>query len=182
MAVAATLSSFAGPVSYQINFTTTSGTAPATGTFTYNSSLALGSQFTSFTVTWDALTFNFASNANAGGAVVGTLCGTSPTSATVFAWLTGTGVCSGAGQTNTFAWLASATNGSNASFALRDVGDAQLNDYAQTTTSLSSVSATTTNGAGTFTSSATPAPSTWMLALAGGALLLCRQRVRRIGK
>ena len=57
----------AAPLAYNINFTTTSGSPTPTGSFTYNSALADGTQFSSFLVDWDGLTFDFMTVANSGG-------------------------------------------------------------------------------------------------------------------
>ncbi len=46
---------------YTINFTTSSGTAPTSGSFTYNSTIP---QFSNFFVTWDGITFNLTGSAN----------------------------------------------------------------------------------------------------------------------
>jgi hypothetical protein len=54
----------AAPVLYTINFTTTSGVAPTSGSFDYDSSQPVGSQFTNFFVSWDGSTFNLTPTAN----------------------------------------------------------------------------------------------------------------------
>jgi hypothetical protein len=77
----------AGEITYNINFTNDfSDVPPPTGSFTYN---AATSQFTNFTVNWDAVTFDLTSSANTFGggpgapAYVGNLSG----GAAAFAWL-----------------------------------------------------------------------------------------------
>lgn len=82
VAVCATLlapAASAAPINYTINFTPTSGIAPTSGTFTYDSSLSLGSRFSSFIVVWQALTFDLTPEANA-PSFSGSACGTSGSS------------------------------------------------------------------------------------------------------
>jgi hypothetical protein len=56
---------FAAAIPYTINFTTFAGSSlPTSGSFTYDSAAALGSQFASFLVGWDGLTFDLTSEAN----------------------------------------------------------------------------------------------------------------------
>lgn len=55
-----------GPINYTINFTTTAGVGPTAGAFTYD---AATSTFTNFLVTWDGLSFNLTSSANAPGSL-----------------------------------------------------------------------------------------------------------------
>lgn len=51
----------AAPLNYTINFTTTAGTAPTAGSFTYDDSTGL---FSNFQVLWDVYTFDLTSSAN----------------------------------------------------------------------------------------------------------------------
>ena len=53
----------AAPITYNINFNTGSGIAPVSGGFTYDGST---STFTSFTVIWDGMTFDFTRPLRAG--------------------------------------------------------------------------------------------------------------------
>jgi hypothetical protein len=90
---------FAAPLAYNINFTTNSGSpTPTSGSFTYDSAVPPGSQFTGFDVEWDGLAFDLTSNANTGGTSSG--CG-AITSTTVFLFLSGTNECLGS---NSFDW------------------------------------------------------------------------------
>jgi hypothetical protein len=57
----------AAPLAYNINFITDSGSPTPTGSFTYDSSLADGAQFSAFLVDWDGFTFDFMAVANSGG-------------------------------------------------------------------------------------------------------------------
>src|SRR5262249_23932312 len=84
---------FASPVFYNITFTATSGTAPTAGSFTYDAAAALGSQFTGFTVVWESGIYDLTSAANTGKQFVGTDCGTTPSSQSVFTFLSGQNVC-----------------------------------------------------------------------------------------
>ncbi len=60
MVAAGTVS--AGPVLYNINFTTASGIAPTSGSFLYDDAAA--NPFASFLVVWDGLTFDLTAGAN----------------------------------------------------------------------------------------------------------------------
>src|ERR1035438_3957196 len=62
--VGAVSSATAGTITYNINFTTTGGLAPLSGTFTYDLTL---NTFTNFLVTWDGTTFDLRSEANSPG-------------------------------------------------------------------------------------------------------------------
>lgn len=158
---------FAGPIAYSINFTTTSGSPPPTsGSFTYDGAAALGSQFAAFDVLWDGLTFDLTSSANTGGQ--GSGCGV-VTSSTIFQVLQGTAECPGS---NTFGWFGG--HGSlNSEFAFGDTGASS--DFIQV---IGLNPATGTGGAsGTFSITAingapTPEPSSFILALVGGAFLV----------
>jgi hypothetical protein len=55
---------YAGPIQYNITFTTGSGIAPTAGSFLYDSAAPLGSRFSSFSVTWDAAIFDLSASAN----------------------------------------------------------------------------------------------------------------------
>ena len=61
LAFAAMQPGMAAPITYNINFTTTSGIAPTSGSFTYD---AATTTFTAFTVLWNSATINFTSAAN----------------------------------------------------------------------------------------------------------------------
>src|SRR5579863_7894850 len=56
----------ASPLSYDIDFTAFNfmGPPPTSGSFTYDASAAIGSQFSDFTVVWDGLTFDLTAAAN----------------------------------------------------------------------------------------------------------------------
>jgi hypothetical protein len=55
----------AGPLLYIITFTTASGLAPTGGSFLYDASASVGSQFSSFYVNWDGQQFDLTAPANA---------------------------------------------------------------------------------------------------------------------
>jgi hypothetical protein len=70
---------------YTINFTTTSGPAPTSGSFTYDSTTP---RFTNFLVVWEGITFDLTSSANA-PIIAGTGCtGEASTPAYGFALMT----------------------------------------------------------------------------------------------
>lgn len=54
----------ADPILYDITFNTTSGTAPTGGSFLYDASASIGSQFSSFYATWDGIQFDLTVAAN----------------------------------------------------------------------------------------------------------------------
>jgi hypothetical protein len=86
---------FAHPVfadTYTINFTTGSGSPTPSGSFTYDASAPLGSQFTGFVVDWYGYSINLTSSANA-PSVYGAGCGGGGSAAT-FAFLSGSVPCS----------------------------------------------------------------------------------------
>ena len=61
LAFAALIPGMAAPITYNINFTTTTGIAPTSGVFTYD---AATTTFTSFIVLWNGITLDFTSVAN----------------------------------------------------------------------------------------------------------------------
>lgn len=87
---------FASPMVYNITFTTTTGPAPTAGSFTYDSTAPLTSRFSGFTVFWGSGIFDLTATANSGEQFVGTDCGTTPSSESVFTFLSGTSVCANA--------------------------------------------------------------------------------------
>src|SRR4051794_21049304 len=89
-------SAFAAPVNYTITFTTSSGPAPTAGSFTYDSSAPLASRFTNFNVSWGGGIFDLTATANTGEQFTGTDCGTSPSSQSLFTFLSGQNVCANA--------------------------------------------------------------------------------------
>ena len=86
------MSALASPITYNIIFPG-GGFAPTSGSFTYDASAPLASRFTNFTVSWDGLLFDFTNTANTGETFFGTDCGTSPSSQSVFMFLSGQNVC-----------------------------------------------------------------------------------------
>jgi len=85
----------ASPITYNINFTTTSGLAPASGSFTYDASTTT---FSNFSVVWDTISFpdlTFIANTEGGD------CGANPSTPAIAFLFLDTG-CGG-----TRAWTAS---------------------------------------------------------------------------
>jgi hypothetical protein len=90
---------FAQPVfadTYTINFTTVAGSPTPSGSFTYDASAPLGSQFTNFIVDWYGYSIDLTSSANNPS---GTGCGTYNSAAT-FSFLNGSVPCSPSGIGN----------------------------------------------------------------------------------
>ncbi len=115
-----------GSAIYGINFTTNpGGVAPTSGSFMYDSSAA--DPFSDFTVIWDGLTFDLTSAANTGEQFFGTGCGTFPSAASVFTFLSGQNVCTGPAA---IVWAAEAVNStSNTSFSFFDTGSQNASEY-----------------------------------------------------
>jgi len=162
----------ASPVSYTINFTATSGTAPTSGQFSYDSAQAAGSKFSAFTVVADGITFNLTSSANNPIFInPGGTC-----SSDVFNFLSTGSACTthAAGEPQ---WVVAASSpnelvvefldlSADSNNVLRIVGDIQGLPFADRADGRGSWTITA------VTTSATPEPASLMLALAGAALLL----------
>uniref|UniRef100_Q01WQ1 PEP-CTERM protein-sorting domain-containing protein n=1 Tax=Solibacter usitatus (strain Ellin6076) TaxID=234267 RepID=Q01WQ1_SOLUE len=169
---------FASPVSYTITFTTTSGPAPTAGSFTYDSTTPLASRFSNFTVSWGSGLFDLTDTANTGEQFFGTDCGTTPSSASVFSFLSGQSVCANA---SVIAWDGIRSTGIQ-------VFDFRNQELAGTGPPLAIVGihastpfAEGPDATGTFTissPSAAPEPSTLFLTLLPAAFLL-RRRITR---
>lgn len=173
-------SGFAAPVTYFINFTldTSSGIQPVlpdSGVFTYDAAAPLTSRFSGFQVVWNSSTFDLTALANTGETFQGTACGTTPSSASVFSFLTGVGVCTGS---NVIGWA-----GSNVPQIVPNRGAAFVffdrtlngNDVAQIATPLQPPAGFLSLSTGTFTSTAIPEPSYSILLLASGAFLIVKR-------
>ena len=171
LAIGAQSEASAGPIAYTINFTTTSGLAPTSGSFDYDSSQSVGSQFSSFFVTWDGISFNLTSDAN-GNISTGGDC-TTPTI---------TFLMTGIGCLNHFTgfpeWYVEASNPTTAQFNFEDHDAAGVQTIMISADQTFSGSPPLSPGPfGTWTATATstsvPEPSTLTLAaLGGGAFLL----------
>ena len=171
--------SFAAPVSYNITFTTTTGPAPASGSFTYDSSAPLTSRFTGFTVLWESGVFDLTAAANSGEQFLGTDCGTVASSASVFAILSRQNVCANAAA---ITWNGGRPGGI-VTFRFSD------QELAGSGASISVNSSTPysdgLDASGTFSiasPSAAPEPSTFLLALVPGVFLLRKRMIRGVGR
>ena len=164
---------FASPITYTFNFTVDSGSpAPTSGSFTYDSTAPLASRFTFFDVVWDGFTFDMTSNANSPFSVG---CGPADSS-TSFGELSGTLTCPG---TPPVSWNGNATP-SLAGFGFLTAGSG--NEY-QLAVGVPNPSDVAGNAGGSFgitinDQPPTPEPSSFILALTGGAFL-ARKRMRR---
>lgn len=165
--------SHAAPITYDIIFATTGGSpAPTSGSFTYDSAAAIGSQFTDFNVAWDGFILDLTANANVGGGDENNNSCPTPNSATVFLFLTGTNECPGSPAL--FQWEGSADAGEDGFFYLQD--------YVPSTSSAIDVSAAAFNFnssgpdfvEGTFvtTVASAPEPPSLLLLVGGIATML----------
>jgi PEP-CTERM motif len=167
----------ASPITYDINFTTTSGLAPTSGSFTYD---AATTTFSNFIVDWDTVPLDFTLIANQDGGCLGSP--TSPANAFVF-------LSTGCGGTRTFDGSLSDPGGLGFDVIFFEL-DGNQGDIAQFGTALppsvvpDAIDATVN---GTFTISpvtAAPEPaSAGMFGLGFAGLLIAfrcyRERVRR---
>ncbi len=170
-------SAFASPVLYNITFATTTGPAPTAGSFTYNSTAPLGSQFTGFTVSWGSGIFDLTATANNGEQFVGTDCGTTASSASVFSFLSGQNVCANAAA---IAW-----DGSTSGIDTFDFRNQELAGTGPPEASISINSSTLyfsgPGATGTFSvasASTVPEPSTFVLTMLPVVFLLRRRFMR----
>jgi len=133
----------ASPITYNINFTTTSGLAPTSGSFIYDASTTT---FSNFIVVWDTDSFDFTDNANTDGGCFGDI---SPATAFVF-------LNTGCGGTRS--WLGFVTSIGNGNEAVGFTLSSTQGEISPIT--LFSSSPQASNGGGTFTiSAATPEPA-----------------------
>ena len=166
---------FAAPTFYNINFTTTSGPAPTGGSFTYDPTAALNSRFTAFTVLWGGGIFDLTGEANNDEQFLGTDCGTTQSSASVFAFLSGQNVCANAAV---IAWDGVRSTG----IQTFDFRDEEIPTPGPSKASIGINSSTPFSAGPDATGffsiaspSAAPEPSTFILALLSGAFLLRRR-------
>lgn len=158
------VSATAAPILYNINFTTTSGIAPTTGSFTYDSAIPA---FTSFTVVWNGLTFDLTSSAN-----TPFLDGACDTPAADPGDLFR--ILSGECGTNEKAWYA-IVGGGFATYT--QIGDFTYPDLGYANAYLPTLpNAIQQGGQGTYTISAVPEPASIVSAVIGGILLAWRVR------
>jgi hypothetical protein len=164
-------SAIGSPITYNIAFTAV-GILPTAGSFTYDSAAPLNSRFTNFTVTWDSRLFNLTSVANTGESFVGTDCGTTPSSQSVFSFLSGINVCVNPSHTY---WSA---DGNVGSFGFADQENSGFGPPAAgiVASAAPDVSAGVAGGTFSIAPAATaPEPSTWLL-LSCGFLVVGRLR------
>jgi hypothetical protein len=153
---------FAAPIPYAISFTTATGApTPTSGSFTYDSAAALGSQFTAFAVAWDGVAFDFTSPANIEWSGPGDV---------------------GPVEDIPFFWDGLAVSAFS-DFHLRGNFQFEQNETPDgdddvTIASQAGGSSNSANASGTFIVIAqTPESSSFILVLAGGALLLLKRIV-----
>jgi hypothetical protein len=163
---------FASPMLYNITFTATAGPTPTAGSFTYDSAAPLGSQFTGFNVVWEGGIFDLTAAANTGEQFTGTDCGTTSSSQSVFAFLSGQKVCANAAV---IAWDGGRPRG----VEIFDFRNQEISGVGPPEASIA-INASTPfsegqDASGSFSiasASAVPEPSTSVLTLLSGVLLL----------
>jgi hypothetical protein len=170
----------ASPITYDFTFVATAGIAPASGAFTYDASAPLTSRFSGFTVTWDDILFDFTNAANTGESFFGTDCGTTPSSQSVFAFLSGQNVCVNAA---TIFWNGNGTSGADGTFGFADQELSGSGPPAAAIDATVAGAQPALDFAGGFFSiapaAATPEPGTFgLIGAAGAAVLLLRRRLR----
>ena len=168
--------SFATPINYTFTWIPEGQLPlPTSGSFTYDSAAAVGSQFSNFQVVWDSFLFDFTAAANS--ATVNSTCG-AVTSPEIFAFLTGTSECAPA--PDTFSWIGNA-GGPSPTFDLFDTSGLGTTDIELGATSATIVTGSPAPVSGLYsvgrmnTTASVPEPSTVLLGLAGGGLLLGRR-------
>jgi hypothetical protein len=170
-----TTGAFASPMTYSITFTTTTGPAPTAGSFTYDSTAPLTSRFSNFTVSWGSGIFDLTDTANSGEQFLGTDCGTTPSSESVFTFLSGTNVCANAAV---IAWDGIRSTG----IQVFDFRNQELSGTGPPM-AIVGINASTPfsegpDASGFFSiasASAAPEPSTFILMLLSGAFLVRRR-------
>jgi hypothetical protein len=173
-----TTGAFASPTFYNIAFTTTTGPAPTGGSFTYDSTAPLASRFTGFTVFWGGGIFDLTATANSGEQFIGTDCGITPSSASVFTFLSGQNVCANAAV---IAWDGIRSTG----IQTFDFRNQELSGSGPPMASIG-INASTPfspgqDASGFFSIATVPEPSTFILMLLPGAFLLRRRVTRVVG-
>ena len=162
----------AAPVTYIIDFSGV-GLLPTSGTFTYDSALGANAKFTAFSVTWDSIVFDLKDSANNPHIELAAACGDS-SSSSAFNLLTTPDPCGSA--TAGLIWEGYGYTGppTGHTFAFT----AQDNPYTSFIAVYQTLNGPLTEGygAGFFTATAVPEPSTMLLSIAGGALLLLGKR------
>jgi hypothetical protein len=167
----------AGPVLYDLNFTTILTPPPTSGSFTHDSSAALDSQFANFIVNWNGLSYNLTTSAN-NPTEAGAGCTQAPTSATFFALLSGTPECTPATVPE---WLGEA--GAGHFFICEEnqqgAGGCDNNQTGLLIAGSNAATGGNALGFGNLTITAVPEPSTFLVTLACGGVLFGRHYGRR---
>jgi hypothetical protein len=167
----------ASPVSYDIDFTAFNfmGPPPTSGSFDYDASAPIGSQFSDFVVIWDGFSFNLTASANAPFSINSdtSTCIPSIDSAGFFAGLANPSNCF---SLSTY-WTGTVDAGT-AEFNIA-VGTASNNLEAHDLES-TSYSGAPLNGQGDWTISAVPEPGTLPLLLLGALALLGTTRIQML--
>jgi hypothetical protein len=168
---------YASPIVYDFNWISEGNLPlPTSGSFTYDSAAAVGSQFSDFVVDWDGFSFNFTANANS--ATVSSTCG-AVTSPQIFQFLTGTPECTP--TPNTFSWIGNA-GGPSPTFNIFDTSGLGTTDIELGASSGTQVTGSPAPVSGLYSVStaSTPEPSMFIVLLAGCAfLVLKRARANR---
>jgi hypothetical protein len=160
----------AAPILYNINFTTNSGPAPTTGSFTYDATAPV---FTNFLVTWDSIQYNLTASANAPGISGPPACiGSATGAAASFLLMNGSCASNAAWQGAPF--IPSAFSFQYLLFSGQSITAISISGEGPTGPSVL--------GSGSWSITAVnsvPEPSTLVLTAVAGALLAARRRFRR---
>jgi hypothetical protein len=161
----------ATPTSYKIQFTTTFGTAPSSGSFTYDPSTG----FSAFLVQWDGVTFDLTSAANAPVQFGSTGCN-SEGSTPQYGFIIMAQLATGCNVS--YSWGAQSTPPPpNASFSFQLFNNTAAADEIFLATNSGRNAAF---GGGTWRLSAVPEPSTLGYVLFGGLSILARWSAKRM--
>jgi hypothetical protein len=163
---------FAFPVLYTLSFTATTGPAPTAGSFNYDAAAPFASRFTNFNVVWENAIFDLTAAANTNEQFVGTDCGTTASSQSVFTILSGQSVCANPAL---IAW----DGGRPGGIVTFDFRNQELSGSGPPKASIA-INASTPfsegpDASGTFSISSAPEPSTLVLSLLAGAYMLRRR-------
>jgi hypothetical protein len=165
----------ASPIVYDFNWISEGNLPlPTSGSFTYDSTAAVGSQFSDFVVDWDGFSFDFTTAANS--ATVTSSCG-AVTSPEIFAFLTGTPECTP--TPDNFSWIGN-PGGPFPTFNIFDANANSTTDIELGASSTTSVTGNPNLVSGLYTvspASTVPEPSMLFLVLPCVAFVV-RKRVK----
>jgi hypothetical protein len=159
---------------YTINFTTTSGAAPASGSFSYDST---NPQFTNFIVNWDGFSFDLTSSANSPSVGPSGCPGEASTPLYGFELITQT-IPTSCGQASvSYIWGAT-TPGPGASFVFEANANSQAEQIAQVTHDIGQNPADAVGSWAVSTAAVSEPSSLILLGSALGLMVSARRKLR----